>query len=162
LKEPKVTLTKGSETINLNVHFEFPPIRELGVQIKAIVGELQTWAKLRFEVATASFFVDEAEVEDLDIEKIPGIGDKFIIAYVNHKLPTWLKEKGPVFQLKGSFNNNLGRCLLQEMRIRDGILVLKLGVGEASPEATPAAPAEPKKQVPVEDPDIQVWMAPPI
>jgi hypothetical protein len=159
LTNPVVILMPDSERIGIKANFEFTPVKLPGFLKKPITGETTALAKIRYDVETSGFYLSDAEMEDLDVDHVVGLGDQVIEHYVNKKLPVWLAERGAVYKLEGDLKKTVGRSLLQEVRVRNGILVFKLGVGDASAEQTQKPPA---KEVPTGEPGVDLYQMGPL
>lgn len=136
LTNPIVQLDPGSDRIPITMNFSFDPVSVAGViKHKPFTGEFTASGKLRYDPTLGEFFFDESSLDDADVDGLIGLGDKWIIKYVNRKLPQWLNDK-PVFKLDGDLKKEAIRQVLQQVLVRKntGKLIIKLGVGDASPE----------------------------
>lgn len=125
LTEPKVELLAEANRLRVELN--------VGVKVKGLdakfTGLGAVSGSLRYDPEQGEFFLSEPKVERL---KLPGIPEKFT-ARANEVVGTALREwyeRFPVYRLKdGKVKHDLARMTLKGMQVRDGKLVLTLGVG---------------------------------
>jgi hypothetical protein len=125
LKEPQVELLAGANRLQVELN--------VGVKVKGLDAEFgglgAVSGSLRYDPERGEFFLSDPKVERL---KLPGIPEKFT-AKANEVAGTALREwyeRFPVYRLKdGKAKHDLARMVLKGMQVRDGKLVLTLGVG---------------------------------
>jgi hypothetical protein len=126
LDHPRVTLNEGSDRVNLGIDVALS--FGLGSESKSLHGSVEASAGLRYDRATAQFFLTDPVVERVALEGIPEARAEKVSAVLTQAVAEYYATR-PVYALRPSTAKLMAaRLLMKSARVENRELVVVLGV----------------------------------